>query len=92
MLEVAAVLNLVEAQSERASVVSKRVFVVLDSLVAGSVIPKGRSSSRRLNKQLRQLAAFVLAADMYLVVPWTVSRWNWSDRPSRLFESVLSAA
>ena len=86
VLEVAAVVNLVKLISNRESMVARRVFVVVDSLVAGSVIPKGRSSSRRLNRQLRQLAGYLLASDAYLIISGTVSCWNWSDAPSRLFE------
>ena len=57
--------------------------MVLDSKVAANAIAKGRSSSRRLNRQLRRLLAVVLASDQYPLVLWTISKWNFADKPSR---------
>lgn len=61
----------------------KRVFVVVDSQVLYYALGKGRSPSTRLNRVLRRLAAISLAGDLYTLPIWTLSAWNFADRPSR---------
>ena len=65
-----------------------RYFHVLDSMVSRGCLAKGRSSSPRLNQVLRKCAAHLLAADMYQFPLWTISRWNFADKPSRLHEAA----
>ncbi len=60
-----------------------RLFVVLDSQVLFYAVGKGRSPSQRLNRVLRRLMALTLAADMVILPIWTISAWNWADKPSR---------
>ena len=60
--------------------------MILDSKVARSVLAKGRSSSRRLNRLCRRLMGLVVAADLYPLVLWSISRWNFADKSSRAFE------
>ena len=61
----------------------KRLMVVLDSQVIFFALGKGRSPASRLNRLLRRLGAMVLFADVYLFPIWTLSAWNFADRPSR---------
>ena len=60
-----------------------RSFVVVDSQVLFYAVGKGRSPSLRLNRVLRRLMALCLAADMLVLPIWTISAWNWADKPSR---------
>ena len=60
-----------------------RVMVVLDSQVLYFALGKGRSPSRRLNRILRRVMALSLAGDLYLFPIWTLSAWNYADKPSR---------
>ena len=66
-----------------------RVMVVLDSQVIFYAVSKGRSPSRRLNKILRKLMALQLFGDLYLFPVWTLSAWNYADKPSRDIKWVL---
>lgn len=65
-----------------------RYFHVLDSMVTRGCLAKGRSSSPRLNRVLRRCAAYLLGSDMYQFPLWTISRWNFADKPSRLHETA----
>ena len=65
----------------------KRYFHVLDSMVTRGYLAKGRSSSRRLNQVLRRCTALLIASDGYMFPLWTISRWNFADKPSRLYET-----
>ena len=65
----------------------KRYFHVLDSMVTRGCLAKGRSSSRRLNQVLRKCTAHLVAMDVYMFPLWTISRWNFADKPSRLHET-----
>ena len=60
-----------------------RVLTVVDSQVLYYAIGKGRSPATRLNRILRRLMALQLAADVTVLPIWTISAWNWADRPSR---------
>ena len=60
-----------------------RVLVLCDSRVAMGAIGKGRSSARRLNKELRRIAALVLGYGFVLDVVWIPTWANASDAPSR---------
>ena len=60
-----------------------RVMVVLDSQVLYFALGKGRSPSKRLNRLLRRIMALTLMGDMYIFPIWTLSAWNFADKPSR---------
>lgn len=62
---------------------STRILVVIDSQVLYYALGNGRSPSTQLNRVLRRLMALLLAADVSLFPVWTISPWNWADKPSR---------
>ena len=62
---------------------SCRLVVVVDSQVLFYAVGKGRSPSTQLNRVLRRLMPLLLAADVALFPLWTISAWNWADKPSR---------
>lgn len=70
---------------------TKRMFTrfvhFLDSQVALSVLVKGRSSSRILNRAVKRCSALTLAASLMPCYGYVGSKWNPSDIPSRLWES-----
>ena len=61
----------------------RRLLHLTDSYVSMSVIAKGRSSSRALNRSLRRLAASLLAAALHLIVGHVDSLVNPTDAASR---------
>ena len=63
-----------------------RFMHVVGSMVSRGCLAKGRSSSKRLNQVMRKCTAQLLAMDGYLFPLWTVSRWNFANKPSRLYE------
>ena len=86
-LELNAVAVYLKRRSRSQSRHGKRYFHVLDSMVTRGCLAKGRSSSRRLNQVLRKCTAHLLASDDYMFPLWTISRWNFADKPSRLYET-----
>lgn len=60
-----------------------RVIVILDSRVAVGAVRKGRSSSRKLNALLRQIAALQLDSGVRLEVAWVPTWGNPADAPTR---------
>ena len=87
VLELIAFFNYVRGVICRSEFASIRFFHVLDSMVSSSVIAKGRSSSKILNRTLRRLSGLILAGDLYPLPLWTVSGWNFSDSGSRFVSS-----
>ncbi|CAK0870625.1 unnamed protein product [Prorocentrum cordatum] len=79
ILEVVAFLNHVTEAAQSRRFLGKRFFHVVDSQVAAAVVAKGRSSSRSLNSQLRKLAGLLLAGDIYPLMVWALSGWNFAD-------------
>ena len=75
VLELVAFFNYLRGGISRKSFNGVRFFHVFDSMVASSVVAKGRSSSRILNRTLRRMAGLCLAGDVYPVPLWTVSGW-----------------
>lgn len=67
---------------------SKKFFHVLDSMVSRGALAKGRST--RLNKVVRKCGAHLIATDNYMFPVWTISRWNFADKPSRLHEKATA--
>jgi len=86
-LELRAVLLAVRWILSHNSTTSIRTFLLVDSSVVYYVLRKGRSSSRPLLSVYRRLAAFLLAADMYLIPCWVPSERNPADNASRLFSN-----
>ena len=62
---------------------SCRLMIVVDSQVLYYALGKGRSPSTQLNRVLRRLMALVIASDVMVFPIWTISSWNWADKPSR---------
>ena len=65
-----------------------KFFHVLDSMVCRGALAKGRSSSKRLIRVLRRCSALMLAMDGYCYPLWTISAWNFADKPSRMHEKA----
>ena len=87
ILELSAFLSHLRHRARTVKSRNERFYHILDSKVACGVITKGRSSSRRLNRVCRRIAALVLAVDTYPLILWTISGWNFSDGASRRFEA-----
>ena len=83
VLEAQALLAHVRRPLREWSSKKKRFFIVVDSQFFFYAMGKGRSASTRLNRLLRRLNAMVVAGDLYLFPVWTLSAWNFADRPSR---------
>lgn len=92
VLELIAFFDYLRGVINRTSFSSVRFFHILDSMVASSVVAKGRSSSRILNRTLRRIVGLCLAGDIYPLPLWTVSGWNYSDAGSRYIRSPLEYA
>eukprot|EP00971_Amphidinium_carterae_P346744 6488398-Amphidinium_carterae.3 len=60
-----------------------RVVFLVDSLVLQSVVSRGRSRSRRLNKVASAAGAFLLFVDVYPLVSWVRTHANPADDPTR---------
>jgi hypothetical protein len=82
VLEFIALFNYIRSIVTSSRIHSHRLFHVLDSRVSSCIVAKGRSS-RLLNRCCRRFAAFTLAADIYVLPLWTISKWNFSDAASR---------
>ena len=61
----------------------QRLVALLDNQPATGAAAKGRSSSRRLNRLLRRLGAFLMAAEVYIAPKYLPSAVNPADPPSR---------
>lgn len=85
-LELQAFIVMVRRRVRKASRHRSRYLHIVDSAVTRGAVAKGRSTSRRLNRLLRKVAAMTLAADVYPLTAWTISRWNFADLASRRME------
>ena len=81
LLELGAVERLIERLSRR--ICSQRLVVLVDSIVVRGCVSKGRSSSHALTSLLRRIFSLVVAADFYVVLPYTPARHNVADDPTR---------
>lgn len=82
VLELEALLRLVSSLAfERTST---RIVAMVDSLVTRGAACKGRSSSLAISNVLRRICSTVLAADLYVTIPFVPTRLNTSDDPTRL--------
>ena len=70
--------------------VHARIFHISDSYVCMSVLSKGRSGSRQLNRLLRQINAQLLGYGLYLVIAHVESSENPTDGASRDVEVLPS--
>ena len=92
ILELRSILHVLEWRSRVSSFHSRRFLHLSDSQVCLSVLTKGRSSSRQLNRLLRRIAALCLALDLLPLWAWVESRLNPADEPSRRYEPSDQAA
>ncbi len=67
-----------------------RIFHLSDSYVCMSVVSKGRSGSRQLNRVLRELNGYLLAFGLYLIIAHVESSENPTDGASRNMEVLQS--
>ena len=86
VLELRSILHALEWRSRVTSFHSCRFLHLSDSQVCLSVLTKGRSSSRLINRLLRRIAALCLALDLLPLWAWVESRLNPADEPSRRYE------
>eukprot|EP00435_Cladocopium_sp_Y103_P021347 s4041_g5.t1 len=84
--ELNAFIAMVERRASDPRKHAHRYLAILDSQVVRGALGKGRSPARPLNRGLRRCAALLLISDSYPLLAWTISRWNWADKPSRHFE------
>ena len=83
VLEVTAFLVYLRHQARQGCKRSTKWLHVVDSRVTAGVLAKGRSSSHRLNRLCKRIMALSVFGDMYPMVLWTISGWNFADRASR---------
>ena len=86
VLEVSAFLVEFRRRTRQVHQLGTLFFNVTDSQVMFHCLSKGRSSSPRLNRLLRRVNALSLMGDVLPVHLWTISKWNFADKPSRLFQ------
>jgi len=83
LLELRSILQSVVFTVNHHKLVNYRIFHITDSYVCMSIIGKGRSSSRLLNRTLKILNAYLLAHGLTLVVAHVESSHNPTDGASR---------
>ena len=83
LLELEAIILGIRYQTLRLGFISARLFHISDSYVCISIISKGRSSSRLLQRRLKYLAALLLASNVQLVLAHVESTDNPTDEASR---------
>ena len=67
----------------------RRIIFFLDSQSLLGAVVKGRSSSRRLNRLCRKMAAFFLVTQIKSAYIWIPSEFNPADEPSRVGGAAL---
>ena len=82
-LELRAIFQTVLFRLQHHKVINRRLFHITDSYVCMSVIGKGRSSSRLLNRALKLLNAHLLLHGLVLVLGHVESSENPTDEASR---------
>lgn len=83
LLELRSILLSVQYQITHKKQWGMRIFHITDSYVAMSIISKGRTSSKQLSRVLRQLNAYLLAFDLYLILGHVESTENPTDGAAR---------
>eukprot|EP00435_Cladocopium_sp_Y103_P074422 s46_g48.t1 len=84
-LEVGAFLVEIRRRARDVTCLQGRFINITDSQVTFHCLTKGRSSSPRLNRLIRRVAAVSFAADLAPFHLWTISKWNFADHGSRRF-------
>lgn len=92
ILEASAILAEFRRRVRDPSMLGKRFFNVVDSMVMFYAMAKGRSPSKRLNRVLRRVMAVSVFARTIPVTLWTLSKWNFADLPSRRFDPKRNAS
>lgn len=83
MLELGALLLMVNAVARDGRSHSKRLLAFCDSQVSVGASTKGSSSAKALASRLKRLCALLLAADLPLGLRYIRSKGNPADGPSR---------
>ena len=83
VLEMEAILLGIKYQINKFKAVNLRIFQLSDSYVSMSVVSKGRSSSKQLNRVMRAISAHLLAHCLMLVMGHVESTENPTDAASR---------
>ena len=86
ILEFTSFLNYLRALVLKQDTRSLRLFHIFDSKVCCGVLGKGRSASKRLNRVARRLTPILLGMDWYVMCVWTLSRWQYADKASRILD------
>ena len=92
VLELEALLWGIKFQIQKFHVHDSRIFQIADSYICMSVVSKGRSSSKQLQRVLKQIAACLLAHGLYLIVAHVESTENPTDEKSRILAGKFSRA
>ena len=85
LLELRAILRTLQWRARSAAFHSCRFLHLSDSQICLAVLTKGRSSSRKINRILRKIAALCVALNLYPLWAWIASRLNPADGPSRKY-------
>jgi len=91
VLEARAYVGSLRWRARRETSIGSRFVHLLDSTVTISAMAKGRSSSRRLQRPLRQASAVILATGFSPVLGFVRSHRNPADKPSRAGPPVKRA-
>eukprot|EP00971_Amphidinium_carterae_P319230 6345207-Amphidinium_carterae.3 len=81
--EAVAVRSALKLLTRRVDLHSCRLPILVDSLVVQSVMARGRSCSRTLNKVVRSIAMLTLMSNVQLLTGWVRSESNPADDPTR---------
>ena len=92
ILELRAILHTLEWRARTSTFHSCRFLHLSDSQVCLTVLVKGRSSSRKVNRLLRRICSLCLALNVYPLWSWIESRLNPADEPSRRYEDAKGGA
>ena len=83
LLELESIILGVKYQVQRMGFTNCRIFHISDSYVCISIVSKGRSSSRLLQRRLKYLSALLLVSNVQLVIAHVESTDNPTDEASR---------
>ena len=83
VLELETILWGIKFQVENLHLSDARIFQVTDSYICISVVSKGRSSSKQLQRVLRKISALLLAHGLFLIIAHVESTENPTDAMSR---------
>ena len=86
LLELRSILRPLEWRARTSSFHSCRFLHLSDSQICLAVLVKGRSSSRKINRILRRIAALCLALNLLPLWSWISSKLNPADEPSRRYD------